>query len=962
MTPSTLAPTPSIFNAPLSPILYGDDDLTPFFLLGRRGALREAVSPDYATFVRGRPSFPEEVIPGESPTLEASQFYYLAKSIQDVQGDITHFSVAPYHKAPWGRWIRVRTLDIIQNLQKHAIPLPHRKHDTFGTSVEVASLFQSDSLSMEVLYRFFFLDQALPCYTYYYTGDIKGNIYDLTPDVVDYLKAIPYYDFVACITYLGSLLLQAAHRYCRVMYEGVRLMLIRAYSALGIIPWYPISIPSGLNSAWVKGWGYLKYEVPMLTRLSLGDNPGDSYAQHGWELFKYRPDALEFLASITQVALFGNSTEFPTSTGGLVQHDCSSTSSAHYLGVYKDNDVNKFCNTTTFKALYPTPPESLDDADVKHEWYLITDILYLHPSDQQHKVEILEAQAAKVKSNVERYSVTAALAQTTLVFPKPEEFGIALIAYEGESYYRFNFAQYLKTRHRISLNRLLYSHIPLGLQYLFDTGDVPIPDRYVPALRSLKYPMHILADRLKQLEMEKDKPEEEGTVFVETELRKKRDLEQEILSLTVQQTIIVPILLRLLAEETQRYLRVDILAPSLWPKGEPRTLPIEKANRIYVATSNLTKCLEGLTKSEHKVPALSVRKLRAVYEDGLGYRPVRSKAKPSLATPSDIALTSKIIGRRPLPLFFSILGIDSAPITMVVLTRFDKYYASFIGGLSHNLLRLVPNRVWGGTGCFESTFYPPFFQIDILNTHFECQAIMREYFDTAIFSRLVEQIQTNLKSPRFFKLCVRGKHTSDWIHLNNGAVCAEDYLASATPLTVSEEAKQLIKQVHGLTQEALARRRDIRKKVDIVHKINTKNLKKSLDLQLKKSVIPATEDEYRPLRTRFTPDEDLYIRAMVNPYMRDADCDALQQKCHNRPWPTIQMRARSLTKTMLEKDKVFDISLLPIQNYTAKIKKQLEANFEAALNVDSRLKVDEDKNTVEALKARYLTLKPRRRN
>jgi hypothetical protein len=65
---------------------------------------------------------------------------------------------------------------------------------------------------------------------------------------------------------------------------------------------------------------------------------------------------------------------------------------------------------------------------------------------------------------------------------------------------------------------------------------------------------------------------------------------------------------------------------------------------------------------------------------------------------------------------------------------------------------------------------------------------------------------------------------------------------------------------------------------------------------------------------------------------------------------------------MLERDNIFDISLLPIQNYTAKIKKQLEANFEAALNVDPRLKVDEDKNTVEALKARYLTLKPRRRN
>jgi hypothetical protein len=128
-----------------------------------------------------------------------------------------------------------------------------------------------------------------------------------------------------------------------------------------------------------------------------------------------------------------------------------------------------------------------------------------------------------------------------------------------------------------------------------------------------------------------------------------------------------------------------------------------------------------------------------------------------------------------------------------------------------------------------------------------------------------------------------------------------------------------------------------------------------------KKVLELNPVEHGPKYTpRFSKEDDLLICEHYSPGMTVRDQEILLRSCVNHSWHSIETRARKLAKKMLEEDRVFNINILPVRNYTAKTKELLERNFQAALNVDPRLKVDDNKKTEAALRKKYLTPRARR--
>jgi hypothetical protein len=415
----------------------------------------------------------------------------------------------------------------------------------------------------------------------------------------------------------------------------------------------------------------------------------------------------------------------------------------------------------------------------------------------------------------------------------------------------------------------------------------------------------------------------------------------------------------MLSSEVQEQLKVHTFEAVLKPTV------VDEAKRVFISRDNLLKFLHLIqTKAMGLHPYLfHAGPVKMEEENNTKFGSIAPQKPKALVRVE--RSTNPHLGRRPNVMFFSLESCIPEPITLFITTVRGRYFIGFPPHLSKPIAKEFEVDSAPASAFHTYTFYPNYlFVAKSLATDKRVFSVIKGWLkDSNKFLTLIDKISSEFDSIAVFKECIRSKVTPEWMYFYLGASSAEEYLAKYSDGYISKDVQLLLRDVHavyGNPNNELKSRQYEYQRVELLRKKEKKLLNAQLQFQNK---------EYTPFvkyLIPFTPDEDVVIKALYSPSLDENAKQELIAKCSSRTssrtWKSIQMRARYIAKIMLERDNIFDVNLLPIQNYTDKIKKQLEANFEAALNVDPRLKVDEDKNTVEALKARYLTLKPRRRN
>lgn len=370
--------------------------------------------------------------------------------------------------------------------------------------VEDGSQFNTEFkfIPVALIYRFFFLDKALPYYAYLYWVDMQGKSSSLNVEEQNFLSQYSYYDFVACITFLGSLLLTAAKSFSQMLYEGVQLMLVRAYCSLGILQWAGETGMDLQDTAFHK---FFTREFSPGDRMNLSDCPGDAYAQQGWEIFKRRSSALGFLSELTSRALFGEvysgvntashllgrlykilQEKVPTcGTSSLNQaalHLESFSSlyfdqgiiaipSRGYLWVASNKDdlpssIRRVCDyAKKLKKVYYTEYADVQSGEPQslREWFFLSDLLLLDMT------ESLIAEIMGERKRREEHVVSIYGKQdrnfSTVSIPKPVDFGIKIykpdVTHYKNSLISINVLKYLKMRMTTAYNPNLITIFPI---------------------------------------------------------------------------------------------------------------------------------------------------------------------------------------------------------------------------------------------------------------------------------------------------------------------------------------------------------------------------------------------------------------------------------------------------------------------------------------------------------------------
>jgi hypothetical protein len=847
---------------------------------------------------------------------EVYHFQSLARDIISAHGNVHKFALDT--KAEYFDWMRVAATRTVRLLLHRDTILPsfERKNLSIFSSVlsgVAPEKFPYDLISVDVLYRVFFLDYALPHCAYLYAKDLRAERADFGRPEIEYTKSIDYYSFIATITYLGSLLLMAAEGYSRVLYEGVRWMLLRTYCILDILDWDSETVYD--KSFLVSPDELLHSAIKPNPRFSTKDTLGDSYAQHGWELFKNRPHALNYLASITQIAFFNdnrrNTDDYTTAhNDNSLQSFCRKAGYVVYkaeclrrmvgLSVYKKKDLKQFCTTELKenRVFYPVSTAEKDAADVIHELYFIFDILRVFACDRNAKSPyMIQAEKKKLtfSSELEGPKVLS------LDFPLPPEFGFEFIP--KANVYRFDLVAYFSVRYAMTFNRLILNTI----LYTFYSQSGVSSEGTDTSINTLRERIQRLSSAQEEVARIPDmlNPNQELTyeaVFYSHTLKAELSQKQSIL----------------LSEIINKLLHFDEFYPT------------PPAFEAYVDTASFRNPLKSW---EFCFPVVALSSCAdSIRSDFKLLNPKLNTKKIPLEEPKIIP-PPLATASHPEVMFFAISLFHLGYSTMFVSRAHNMFYVGFSGMLQNTVESLISIEQTLALQQKKYKAYPyTFLPISCFNDSTFISAFNRltDIYNLQSIRYILESSYSQLNN--FTLACLLPKTPSDLRQLQ-GFISAKEYLDYCSTIPMDPVVMHRIASIYSV-------------------RLPESIYKKALELNSIEHV-----PKYTP---HFSEEDDLLICKHYSPNMTLKDKEIILRSCVNHSWPAIKTRARKLAKKMLEEERVFNINILPVRNYTAKTKELLERNFNAALNVDPRLKVDDTKKTEAALRKKYLTPRPRR--
>lgn len=915
-----LLPTPAGYAEYLQDIV--GSTCTPVYYMRTHFYARSGVCASDVVHFSQYSSIPPLEVSASLPS-EIYYFQALVKDLMLAHGDIRDFALNT--KAEYFDWLRVSATRLVRRLLHPNTRLPFFEANnlsSFASILEGVSPkeFPYDLLSVDTLYRMFFLDYALPICVYLYSQDLHSNRENFTPLSQRFLAEFDYYSFVATITYLGSLLLLAAEGYSRILYEGVRWMLLRAYCILGILDWKTESIYD--KASITDSDEILKDIFHPNMRFSAKETLGDSYAQHGWELFKRRPHALNYLASITQIAFFNdnrrNSSDCPIAYSdkglaslcrrlGYIAYDQTLLLRPVSTQCYRKKDLKIFCamELQENRIFYPSPIVKNNTIDVVHEWYFISEVLGIFECDRKtiSPYTLQKQKKQNVPSIVPNYFIVLKLKDTknsetlstlerreaadakvlSLDFPIPPVFGLQFNPKTKE--YQFDFATYFSMRYKMTFNPLILKTIPNAL-YTFLRN--PKEERCASILT-------LCAD-IDRLSVACGY---NTNCSVESNLND--GIQQDAVFQLCEYKAKVTQLIKIQVSDITR----DILG----------------FNRVFAELS-VDFCL----------PEDTLRSYAETARSDLNLFQVKSPTKPiNMSYARIVPLPPKT--SNPDVIFFVLRLVDSEYCTMLITKFKDTLYMCFSGILQGKLEYLisVEDAVMRNAKTYKA--YPYTFIPLSFATHNSFTSVFSSLISISALQNITYMLTSKYSIANNFAVACILDETPDDIRQYKGFTNPKEYLDYCSTLPMDPVVLHRIASIYSLP------------------------LPKSTYDAAVALGIPETAESYNP---HFTEEEDRLILKLYSPRMTPKDKESLIHFCLNRPWSAIETRARKLAKKMLEEDKVFNINILPVRNYTAKMKELLERNFNAALNVDPRLKVNDTNKTEAALRRKYLTPRPRR--
>lgn len=940
-----LLPTPADYAAYLQDIVGSAS--TPVYYMRTHFHARSGVCASDVTHFSQYHSIPP-IEEAASLPAEMHHFQALIKDIMLAHGDVRDFALNT--KAEYFDWLRVSATRLVRRLLHPNTHLPFfeaKNLSAFAYTLEGVSPkeFPYDLLSVDTLYRMFFLDYALPLCVYLYSQDLHAKREAFTPLDRRFLAEFDYYAFVATITYLGSLLLIAAEGYSRVLYEGVRWMLLRAYCILGILDWKTESV---YDKALISDSDELFKDIfhPNM-RFSAEETLGDSYAQHGWELFKRRPYALNYLASITQIAFFNdnrrNSSDYPTAYNdkglasycrsiGYIVYDPSLLLRPISTQCYRKKDLKIFCTTELQenRVFYSAPIAKDNGADTIHEWYFIFDVLgifecdrkttspYLlqkqkqqnipnfvpkyfiilkpeNPEDLAAYTALLDKESlsdaekekrieAKIKEKEKREKERIEATKVlSLDFPIPPMFGLHFNPKTKE--YQFDLATYFTVRYKMTFNPLILNTIPNAL-YTF--------------LR---------------------KTDEERCAYI-------LNLCASIDNLSVACGYDA-------SYSIESNLGDGVSRDAVFQLCEDKA---ELVRLIKIQVSDIVRDLLGINKlfielsSDFCLPEDTLRSYAETVRSAPKLSQVKSPTKfIDMSHARIVPLPPKT--SNPDVIFFALRLVNSEYCTMLVTKFKDSLYMCFSGPLQSKLEQCISIDTAVAKNTKMYKVYPYTFVPSFVVTYNSFMSALNPLTSILNIQTIVRMLTNRYSVANNFAIACALKETPDDIRQHKGFTNPKEYLDYCSTIPMDPVVMHHIASIYSLPLP-----------------------KSTYDAAVALGV-PETAESYNP---HFTEEEDRHIFKLYSPRMTPKDKESLIHFCLNRPWSAIETRARKLAKKMLEEERVFNINILPVRNYTAKTKELLERNFNAALNIDPRLKVNDTNKTEAALRKKYLTPRPRR--
>lgn len=925
------AATPQDYAEYLQPL---PKHITPLDFLARKENIHRVVTRSTFLFLAQFKSL-SPVEEGDPFPLDAKYFTQLSLDICKAQGNVHHFALDT--KAEYAVWMRTSATSFVRRLFSPATVLP--KFEGGNLSVFDSELHGSSSaeefpynlLSIDALYRIFFLDLVFPYYVYLYAKDIRSSRLDFTPEELKFLSEFDYYSFVAFITYVGSLLLLAAEGYSRVLFEGVRWMLIRAYCVLGILSW---DMVKGFTSVDLPDYTKLfRDALSPVSRFSPVDSYGDSYARYGWKLFEQRPRALYYLASMTQIAFFNNyrfRPEDDTELKVATQFSYLNAGFVPYLPPYMRKEVSDSryprkelgsFRTKEYAEEHIFYPTLIDSSipDVSHEWYFLFDVLNVFKDIN------LSSFHRDQKEKLAAFTHTHATPHIplNLNFPMPPSFGIRFTS--GDIAYRFDLASYVSMRYFMTFNRLILDTIPSKIEPKIRAEDFNDSNNY-------------LALFLTHQNLKKALP---PTIFSTADDDKLTETQMDAIEVVYS---------------LER--RLDARFNSISSPVVHSALRLEEYCKIYstIETTPPRNPLESwefyILQSELKSQVASMRKLTLREIQCIPKYPKKQKDKSiELLKVEPKVLLPRPPGRHPDTFFFAVSMPPHSYQTMFVTIVTTTLYAAFSGPISNAILAVKENH----PDLFEHAKYYKaypyiFLPLEILCSNNPVRATLDLMINAKVVTDIYRFLSEEYTRPGTFSLACDVGKTPPTFKQYLGSVSAIEYLEMCSKLSMNPVAMDEIAALYSIPVPVTAARMTPEDYAALASQQQG-----SIDVRTKYA--PGRVYDYSP---RFTDTKDLYIRKLLSPDMTAEDKELLFKHCEGHTWKSIEARARVISKKMLEEERVFNINILPVRNYTAKTRELLERNFNAALNIDPRLKVDDTKKTEAALRKKYLTPRPRR--
>lgn len=921
-------------------LTFPEECATPFTLLAREVTHQcPTISRDtYHQLSLYRSFKPVEL--GSLLSYDAGCFVSLAHAIIKEDGNVHKFALDT--QATHYDWLRISATKFVRLLLHPETSLPTFVDNSLSyfdgslngiSSSEFPSEFPSGLLSLDALYRVFFLDRALPYYVYLYAMDIRGERAMLKADELAFISTFDYYTFVAAITYLGSLLLMAAEGFSRILYEGVRWMLLRAYCNLGILEWTIVKAHLSKDNPDYSRIVFSGMLSPS-ERFNSKDTTCDSYAQYGWESFRRTSNAPFYLASITQIAFF-NSHRYESSdrlfdlqdrclSGGYVPYKSTTLKRKISEEHYRKKDLKRFCTYALEEeeCIFCRIPITEDNTlDIAHELYFLFELLGINKQDFGG-TKYLPYFLQKTKlEEVRSSNPTSNLIPSSLCFPLPPNFGIN--RFKSEPIYRFDFARYLQVRYSITFNPFILDTIPrLIYRSIFDEQANTLTP--IAQLRDEYSKLNVLyEDSLanKKYDISKGASDEAARKLMQGEAKiELSDLENKIKeSLLELFSTILANQLDLESYRTSKLNKEDLI--SLITSSNSL-----KSWEIYLSLEDLTQMSTVIHSSySNPSPKAIIAKTKAL----------------SIVVPDSISDTVYLPRpnvNHPDAMFFALKVPPVSAETMIVTSFKNILYAGFSGVLQGIISRTIENDELTKPKTRTYKVYPyTFVPLATLCGNRGLMQSLGEYIDMPTIIDIYQNLQLEYPQTDIFALACRMGITPYWMEQHLGSTNAKHYFELSSRIRMNPIVMEQLASIYS---------------IPIPDHIPTLTVADYDRIRNSGRVL-----NYVP---RFTDINDQYIRKLFSPDMTKADKKCLLDNCKGHTWKSIEARARVISKKMLEEERVFNINILPVRNYTAKTRELLERNFNAALNVDPRLKVDDTKKTEAALRKKYLTPRPRR--